>query len=44
VEERLPKQLVQFLDEEVTPRFPAGFTVVPAMGQYREAYSQAAKK
>lgn len=37
MEERLPKQLVQFLDEEVTPRFPAGFTVVPAMGQYREA-------
>jgi hypothetical protein len=28
---------VQFLDEEVTPRSPAGFTVVPAMGQYREA-------
>lgn len=27
----------QFLDQEVTPRFPAGFTVVPAMGQYREA-------
>ncbi len=26
----------QFLDHEVTPRFPAGFTVVPAMGQYRE--------
>jgi Protein of unknown function (DUF3574) len=26
----------QFLDQEVTPRFPAGFTVVPAMGQYRE--------
>lgn len=26
----------QFLDGEVTPRFPAGFTVVPAMGQYRE--------
>ncbi|MGH3774074.1 MAG: DUF3574 domain-containing protein [Pseudonocardiaceae bacterium] len=26
----------QFLDREVTPRFPAGFTVVPAMGQYRE--------
>jgi len=27
----------QFLDQEVTPRFPDGFTVVPAMGQYREA-------
>lgn len=27
----------QFLDQEVTPRFPAGFTVVPAMGQYRES-------
>jgi hypothetical protein len=27
----------QFLDQEVTPRFPAGFTVVPAVGQYREA-------
>ncbi len=27
----------RFLDQEVTPRFPAGFTVVPAMGQYREA-------
>jgi hypothetical protein len=26
----------QFLDQDVTPRFPAGFTVVPAMGQYRE--------
>lgn len=26
----------QFIDQEVTPRFPAGFTVVPAMGQYRE--------
>lgn len=26
----------QFLDQEVTPRFPAGFTVVPAIGQYRE--------
>ncbi|MBV9142726.1 MAG: DUF3574 domain-containing protein [Pseudonocardiales bacterium] len=26
----------QFLDREVTPRFPAGFTVVPALGQYRE--------
>jgi hypothetical protein len=26
----------QFLDREVTPRFPAGFTVVPARGQYRE--------
>lgn len=26
----------QFLDHEVTPRFPAGFTVVPVMGQYRE--------
>jgi hypothetical protein len=25
----------QFLDQEVTPRFPAGFTVVPAKGQYR---------
>ncbi|MGH3765051.1 MAG: DUF3574 domain-containing protein [Pseudonocardiaceae bacterium] len=25
-----------FLDQEVTPRFPAGFTVVPTMGQYRE--------
>ena len=28
----------QFLDHEVTPRFPAGFTVVPALGQYREAH------
>jgi hypothetical protein len=27
----------QFLDQEVTPRFPGGFTVVHAMGQYREA-------
>jgi hypothetical protein len=27
----------EFLDREVTPRFPAGFTVVPAMGQYQEA-------
>ncbi|MGH3899221.1 MAG: DUF3574 domain-containing protein [Pseudonocardiaceae bacterium] len=27
----------QFLDQEVTPRFPAGFTVVPARGQYRQA-------
>ena len=27
----------EFLDREVTPRFPAGFTVVPAMGHYREA-------
>lgn len=26
----------QFLDQEVTPRFPTGFTVVPTMGQYRE--------
>ena len=26
----------QFLDQEVTPRFPAGFTVVPARGQYRK--------
>lgn len=26
----------EFLDREVTPRFPAGFTVVSAMGQYRE--------
>ena len=26
----------QFLDQEITPWFPAGFTVVPAMGQYRE--------
>jgi hypothetical protein len=26
----------QFLDREVTLRFPAGFTVVSAMGQYRE--------
>ncbi len=26
----------QFLDQEVTPRFLAGFTVVPARGQYRE--------
>lgn len=28
---------VQFLDQEVTPRFPAGFTVVSARGQYRQA-------
>jgi hypothetical protein len=27
----------EFLDREVTPRFPEGFTVIPAMGQYREA-------
>ncbi len=27
----------QFLDQEVTPRFPAGFTVVPARGQYRQS-------
>jgi hypothetical protein len=27
----------EFLNKEVTPRFPDGFTVVPAMGQYREA-------
>ena len=27
----------QFLDQEVTPRFPEGLTVVPARGQYREA-------
>ncbi len=27
----------QFLDQEVTPRFPTGFTVVPARGQYRQA-------
>jgi hypothetical protein len=26
----------QFLDQEVTPRFPTGFTVIPSMGQYRE--------
>jgi Protein of unknown function (DUF3574) len=26
----------EFLDQEVTPRFPTGFTVVSAMGQYRE--------
>jgi Protein of unknown function (DUF3574) len=26
----------QFLDQEVTPRFPTGFTVVSARGQYRE--------
>lgn len=26
----------QFLDHEVTPRFPAGFKLVPAMGQHRE--------
>lgn len=26
----------EFLDREITPRFPAGFTVVAAMGQYRE--------
>lgn len=26
----------EFLDREVTPRFPAGFTVVAAMGQYQE--------
>lgn len=27
----------QFLDEEVTPRFPAGLTVVTAVGQFRGA-------
>ena len=27
----------EFLTKEVTPRFPDGFTVVPAMGQHREA-------
>ncbi len=27
----------QFLDQEVTPRFPAGFTVVPARGQFRQS-------
>jgi hypothetical protein len=27
----------EFLDREVTSRFPTGFTVVPAMGQYRES-------
>ena len=26
-----------FLDLEVTPRFPAGFTVIAAQGQYRDA-------
>jgi hypothetical protein len=27
----------QFLEQEVTPRFPDGFTVVHAMGQFRES-------
>lgn len=27
----------QFLNQEVTPRFPAGFTVVPARGQFRQS-------
>ena len=26
----------RFLDEEVTPRFPSGFTVVDGRGQYRD--------
>jgi hypothetical protein len=30
-------QWARFLDEEVTPRFPAGLTVVDARGQYRDA-------
>jgi hypothetical protein len=30
-------EFARFLDEEVTPRFPAGFTVLTARGQWREA-------
>lgn len=27
----------RFLADEITPRFPAGLTVVPALGQYRDS-------
>jgi hypothetical protein len=30
-------QWLEFMDSEVTPRFPAGFTVVTTAGQWRRA-------
>ena len=34
----------KFLDEEVTPRFPRGFTVVDAHGQWQEMNGQISKE
>jgi hypothetical protein len=34
----------RFLDEEVTPRFPAGFSVADVYGQYRNAAGQIARE
>src|SRR5690606_21436721 len=34
----------RFLDEEITPRFPAGFSVMEARGQYRHADGSIARE
>jgi len=38
------EEWLAFLDQEVTPRFPAGFSVSDISGQYRNAAGQIARE
>jgi hypothetical protein len=39
-----PEEWAKFLADEVTPRFPAGFTVIEALGQFEGADKKIVKE